>query len=104
MLTSDVGACAAQKLTNRFLLFLGEWFLNTGIGLPFFQVIAIKNPDLKVLQNLFTKVVRSIPTIASIDYLTVTLNSARQCLLGLSAKTSSGQTIVGGEGSNFVVS
>ena len=102
-LVTDVSACAAQKLTNRFLLFLGEWFLDTRIGLAFFSFIAQKNPNMIALQQYLTKVVLSVPGIASVDYLTVTLNPQRVGTVSLSAKTNTGATIVGGEGTAFIV-
>ena len=102
-LVTDKTQWAAQHLTNRFLFFLGEWFLDTTLGLPYFQQIAVKNPDLRVLTQLFTKVVLGVPPIVSIEQLSVSLNAARQASLFLRAKTDNGQTIVGGEGNAFVV-
>lgn len=102
-LVTDVAECAAQKLTNRFLLWLGEWFLDTSLGLPFFQQIAVKNPNLKNLQALFTKVVLGVPGIASVSQLILTLNARRQAMLNLIAQADDGSTIVGGEGPAFVV-
>lgn len=99
----DKTVAAAQKLTNRFLLFLGEWYLDTRIGLPFFQLIAVKNPDLRVLKQLFTKVVLSVPPIVAIEQLDVTLDSRRQARLSLRARTDTGAIITGGEGNAFIV-
>lgn len=102
-LVTDKVQWAAQKLTNRFLFFLGEWFLDTTQGLPYFQQIAVKNPNLRVLKQIFTKVILSTPPIVSINSLVVTINSMRQAQLSLSAKCDTGQTIVGGQGNAFVV-
>lgn len=100
---TDVSACAAQKLTNRFLLWLGEWFLDIRQGLPFFNQIAVKNPNLNVLKQLFTRVVLSVPGIVSVDTMNLTLNAKRQATLTLTATTDEGATIVGGAGNAFVV-
>lgn len=102
-LVTDPTAAAAQKLTNRFLFFQGEWFLDTRQGLPYFQIASQKNPDLRGLQQLFSKIVLSVPPIVSIDYLTVNLNARRQAQVALSAKTNTGATIVGGQGNQFIV-
>lgn len=102
-LVTDPTTCAAQKLTNRFLIWLGEWFLDTRVGFPYFQQVAVKNPNLRVLKQLFSKVVLSVPPIVSIDFLTVTLGANRQAQVALRARTDTGQTIVGGEGNTFIV-
>ena len=102
-LVTDVSACAAQKLANRFLLLLGEWFLDTRIGLPYYQSIAVKNPNLKVLQALFTQVVLSVPGIQSIQSLLLSLNARRQASMFLQATTNEGATITGGQGNAFIV-
>lgn len=102
-LSSDSSAAAAQKLTNRFLLFLGEWFLDTTIGLPYYQAIAVKNPNKKVLKQLFQQVILSVPTISKILELTVDISPRRVCSLFLRAQTDENKVIVGGEGPAFVV-
>jgi len=102
-LVRDPNACAAQKLTNRFLLIQGEWFLDTRVGLPFFQFLTVKNPDVRALQQLFSKVVLSVPPIVSIDFLTVNIDPQRHCGVALSAKTNTGATITGGQGNSFIV-
>ncbi len=84
-------------------MFLGEWFLDTRQGLPYFQQIAVKNPSIRALQQLFSKVVLSVPPIVSIDFLTVTLAPNRQASLALRARTDTGQAIVGGPGNSFIV-
>lgn len=41
-----------QKLKSRLQTFLGEWYLETSIGLPFFTEILIKNPDIPNIDSL----------------------------------------------------
>lgn len=38
-------ACVAQAVKTRLLLFLGEWFLDTSDGTPWFQSIVGKHPN-----------------------------------------------------------
>lgn len=102
-LVTDPVQCGAAKLTNRFLLFLGEWFLDTRIGLPFYQQIAVKNPSIRALTALFQKVVLSTPPIVAINTLQVTVDSRRRAKLLLDATCDTGQHIVGGEGGAFIV-
>lgn len=102
-LVTDVSQLAAQKLTNRFTLWLGEWFLNPAIGLPFFTLIAVKNPDLGVLKQLFSRIVLDIPGITKLDFLNLNLTNTRQLVMNMQAKTDSAFIVTGGEGSPFIV-
>jgi hypothetical protein len=102
-LIKDVADCAAQKLTNRFLLFLGEWFLDSSQGLPFYQLIAVKNPDPTVLERLFTNIVLSVPGVTKVDFLTVKINNQRQASMQMQAEVDGAYVITGGPGSPFVV-
>ena len=42
-----------QRLKSRLKLFLGEWFLNTQVGLPYLQLIFIKGVDPVLIETVF---------------------------------------------------
>lgn len=52
-----------QHLKCRFLLFLGEWFLDTTIGVPYFRDILIKNPSFVVVQEVLKSVILDTPGV-----------------------------------------
>ena len=56
-----------QQLTVRFLFVLGEWFLDTRIGIPYFGDILIKNPDLSRVRAIFQETVLTTPGVASLE-------------------------------------
>lgn len=99
----DPATCAAQKLTNRLLLLLGEWFLDTRLGLPFLQAIAVKNPDLRVVKQIIQQVILGVPGIVAIQQLDVALGPDRRALVTLRAQCDDGAIITGGEGNAFIV-
>lgn len=105
-LITDVAAVCAQKLNNRFLLALGEWFLNVLVGVPYFQVVLVKNPDLLAIRSLFSSIILSTPPIVSLTSLTLNYNRGPRTLSFPSfvAVTDAGQKIVAGNGAPFVVS
>ncbi|MEX4399579.1 hypothetical protein MZA86_01045 [Haemophilus influenzae] len=45
----------AQQIKVVLLTFLGEWFLDTTIGLPYFDEILTRNPDNARIQSIFRK-------------------------------------------------
>jgi len=55
-----------QHLTIRFRFFLGEWFLDSRLGIPYFSEIFVKNPDLSRVRGIFRQVVLTTPSIDSL--------------------------------------
>lgn len=53
----------AQHLKVKFQLFLGEWFLDTSIGVPYYQDILIKKPSFVVVQEILKDVILDTPGI-----------------------------------------
>jgi hypothetical protein len=56
----------SQNLKIRLQTFLGEWYLNTTIGIPYFQEIFIKNPNEIVVTNYLKKVIKETDGIINI--------------------------------------
>lgn len=48
-LVSDQGQIS-QSLRIRLLLFRGEWFLDEGEGVPFYEDVFVKNPNLGAVE------------------------------------------------------
>lgn len=61
----------AQRIRARLRFFLGEWFLDTRQGMPYFQRILKKHPRMPVVNALFRKAIRTTPGVKSVDSLTV---------------------------------
>jgi hypothetical protein len=66
-------ACVAQAVQTRMLLYLGEWFLDTSDGTPWFQNILGRqynsDPDIYVKQRI-----TGTPNVTSIASFTSALN------------------------------
>jgi hypothetical protein len=57
---------AAQKIRQRFKLILGEWFLDTTKGVPWFEEVLIKNPNLELIKSLFRDEILNVPGITGV--------------------------------------
>ncbi len=55
-----------QRVENRFRFFLGEWFLDLREGVPYFQEILVKGPNVKVIRQIFLKVITTTPGMADV--------------------------------------
>lgn len=58
-----------QKLKIVLSTFRGEWFLDTEVGMPFFQDMLGKNIDLGKLESLYIRAINSIPEVNKLIYL-----------------------------------
>lgn len=66
VLVEDLDAIA-QHLAIRFQFFRGDWFLDTRAGIPYYEQILRKAPDLNVVRSLFREVVLTTPGVLSIN-------------------------------------
>jgi hypothetical protein len=56
----------AQDLTTRLRFFLGEWFLDQGVGVDFYGKVLVKNPSMPDIMPMFSKVITTTPGVKSI--------------------------------------
>ena len=77
----------AQHLRIRLKFFLGEWFLDTRLGVPYYQEILKKGAKLTVVQEVLRVVILSTPGIIEILSFSFDLVSVTRSLsLDLRAK------------------
>lgn len=75
VLTSDANPLGTnnvlQDILTRLRFMLGEWFMDTSQGLPWFQQILVKNPDLSKIDAIFQNTILGTPgviTLISYDF------------------------------------
>lgn len=79
-----------QHLKIRLKTFKGEWFLDTALGVSYFDDVFKKNPDLTILNAVFTKIILDTPGVLSLQTLSFDLDSNRQLSIDFSAITADG--------------
>lgn len=67
VLTPTLSEYVAQKLKLHLSIFKGEWYLNNTIGIPYFQEIFVKNPNLSRIEDIFKREIISIMGVDSIQ-------------------------------------
>lgn len=61
-----------KQLVGQYLAFyLGEWFLDEEIGVPYFERILIKNPSLVEVREWMRQTILSVPGVREVLSLTV---------------------------------
>lgn len=80
MVLVDGTAAIAQDITIRLQTFLGEWFLDTRIGIPYFQKVLGQKPRLIALKGLFRKAILTTSGVISISDFTLNFTGATRTL------------------------
>ena len=89
----------AQKVRQRLRMFLGEWFLDTRLGVPYFRevggiVLGVKGPNIPAISAVFRKVILSVQQITKVLTLSFTLDpQSRSGSLNFVALLDDGRTI-----------
>lgn len=65
-LTDTLTEFVSQKIENILLFFKGEWFLDYEKGIPYFEKIFTKNPDINLINTIFIREIRAIDEIVEI--------------------------------------
>jgi hypothetical protein len=70
----------AQRIRIRFRWFLGEWFLDTRQGVPYFRDVLIKNPDPILISFIFRQVLLTTPGVKSVAKIQAALDKQTRAL------------------------
>lgn len=70
-----------QRVKVRFRFFLGEWFLDQKLGIPYYRDILIKNPDILLISSIFQRVLLTTPGVDRVATFKAQLLPAERKLL-----------------------
>jgi hypothetical protein len=77
--TETLTEYVSQKITNNLQTFKGEWYQNIAIGVPYYDRVLIKNPDLDDVDNLFQSEILEVKEVVEIlEYESEFDNSTRK--------------------------
>lgn len=96
-----------QKLAQRLKMFLGEWFLDRRLGVPYFKHVFVSNPNLDQVRQMFRKVILGTPGVLSIEGDTITLDynpTARSLGVSFAAICEAGKVTVNPGDPDFIIS
>lgn len=80
-----------QSLAQRLRTFLGEWFLDITIGLPYFDKILIKNADPAAVDSVFIDEILDTPGVINLlEFNSDLTEDTRQLSIGFIAESTDG--------------
>lgn len=56
----------AQQIKINLLTFLGEWFLDDTLGVPYLEEILVKNPRMASVETILRNHISSVPNVIRI--------------------------------------
>ena len=91
-LTENLTEEVQQLLLTRFRMFQGEWYLDTTVGVPYFQsILGIKQAS-SLVSAILRQVITTCPGVASLDNFATTQNG-RTFSLAFSATLTDGAVL-----------
>lgn len=70
----------AQQVRLTLLIFLGEWFLDSTFGMPYFESILGKNRNVFEIEAIVRQRVRAVPGVQAVGLITVKVDAIlRKC-------------------------
>lgn len=87
LVISSGSDAALQAQQQRLSFWLGEWFLDEGVGVPYLPldeaqststyILGVKNPNLPAIREIFRETLLSAPGTATVVSLDLSLGSDR---------------------------
>lgn len=94
---ADTVSRIKQAIRCRLQTVQGEWYQNPDIGVPFFDEVAVKNPNLVTLKHLFTSVISGVDGVKTVDSIDLSFSQGTRVLYITFAVTATdGTTVTGG--------
>lgn len=69
-----------QRISQVLKTIAGEWFLDLDYGVPYFEQILIKNPNLPAVQDIFRRALLSVKGVSSVERLNLSLDTTSRTL------------------------
>ncbi len=83
----------AQRISTRLKLLLGEWFLDTGQGVPWFERILVKSPNRAIVQGVLKRTIIQTPGVNELVGFDIIERDARKIMVQFTVTTSGGNTV-----------
>lgn len=99
-------AVAAIKIRNRLRIWLGEWYANRAIGMPYVQKIFAKGVDPAIVRRMFQDAIMSMtPIVKEVTVLNLERDpTTRRYRVYFEALADNDQVLTGGfDGEPFVI-
>ena len=102
-LTRTLAEAVAQELYIRLKFFLGEWFADPTLGVPWVQVILGSKAPQALKEQILRRVIIGCPGVAELKSFAMTTTAERMASLSFAVKLSDGTTLTSADFTPFTV-
>lgn len=89
-LVGDAGR-VRQQIKITLMTLLGEWFLDTGFGVPYFEDVLVKNPNRATIEAVLRARILDVPDVTRVGRLVLEVDRALRTLqVKFEAETAAG--------------
>lgn len=93
---TDFADVVAQRIHCRLQTVKGEWYQGPGVGVPMFDEVLVKNPNLVTLQHLFSSVIAGTDGVKTVNSIQLSVDAAtRNLLIKFDATATDGTPVTG---------
>lgn len=64
-----------QAIRIRLLWFAGEWRFNTEYGIPYYDEVYIKNPNLEKIKLILTREIRKVDEVLDVQNMSIVMDN-----------------------------
>jgi hypothetical protein len=83
-----------QGVRSRLQFFLGEWFADESLGVDYWGLVFVKNPNLTLIQSHLRDVIAGSPGITAVHSVSIELDSdTREATITWRATTIDQETV-----------
>lgn len=80
LLLIDNAERVAQQIKIQLKSFLGEWFLDTTYGMPYWERILVKNPNQSQIRNIFRQKILAVDDVTAVTSLSLAIDKRERAL------------------------
>lgn len=91
LLLIDNAERVAQQIKIKLRSFLGEWFLDTTYGVPYWEEILVKSPSLDHVRNILRQQILDVDGVSAVNSIELSLDrQSRKLTVTFEAQTTYG--------------
>lgn len=95
--TSTKAETLAQRISTRLSTFLGEWYLDRSLGVPYFEEVLVKNPNIDQIRSLLITIIADTEEVKQVTSMEVEFNARlRTFTANFVVMSTFGETVEGG--------
>ena len=70
----------AQQIAIQLRFYLGEWFLDTSEGVPYFEYVLVKNPNLNHVRQVIREAIEKVSDVSKVNYISLNFDEINRIL------------------------